>query len=317
MISELATESRLVLDAHLRPVVGSSFQPTGFANLGAAEFTRPGGRPALLVESVQSMANRLEDIGIDATTRSPVEFLGSVPWIAVRDPDGRLLTSSRLEPHRLASVYIRESKIDGTAGVDWIVERLGLRPKTPLDMPQIYRAVFELDPLCLLHGVFFSDRKFSGNPKIRRATTAVIEAHGVTPLVSGGLKRDDVQFTTSEHAGAEEGYGFVPFSRTEYVAEEIILSASLDLSQIRGYGLDTAATRLLELLAVWELGSLLERPLRLRTACDLQLESLVVRRPDRFTMPASADLESQIAAVLADVSFERPGERTAVWQPKV
>ncbi|MGC9222257.1 MAG: hypothetical protein ACP5H2_13125, partial [Solirubrobacteraceae bacterium] len=66
-----------------------------------------------------------------------------------------------------------------------------------------------------------------------------------------------------------------------------------------------------------ELGSLLERPLRLRTACDLQLESLVIRRPDRFTMPASADLESQITAVLSDVSFEHPGERTAVWQPKV
>ncbi len=316
MTSELATESRLVLDARLRPVVGSSFQPTGFANLGAAEFTRPGGQLALLVESVQSMANRLEDIGIDASTRSPVESLRSLPWIAVRDPEGRLLTSSRLEPHRLASVYIRESKIDGTAGVDWIVERLALRPKTPLDMREIYRAVFELDPLCLLHGVFFSDKKFSGNPKIRRATTAVIEAHGVAPVVSGGLKRDDVQFTTSEHAGAEEGYGFVPFSRTEYIAEEIILSASLDLSQIRGYGLDTAATRLLELLATWELASLLERPLRLRTACDLQLESLAIRRPDGYTMPASVDLESQLAAALADVSFERPGERTAVWQPK-
>ena len=316
MARELATESRLVLDAHLRPIVGSSFQPTGFANLGPAEFTRPGGQPALLVESVQSMANRLEDIGIDAGTRMPVESLQPLPWIAVRDADGKLLTSSRLEPHRLASVYVRESQIDGLAGVDWIVARLGLRPKAPLDMPEIYQSVFELDPFCLIHGVFFSDKKFSGNPKSRRATTAVIEAHGVTPVVSGGLKRDDVQFTASEHAGAEEGYGFVPFSRTEYVADEIILSASLDLNQIRGYGLGTAATRLLELLATWELASLLERPLRLRTACDLELESVSVRRPDGFAMPASSDLAAEIATTIAEVSFERAGERTAVWHAK-
>lgn len=316
MTPKLATESRLVLDAHLRPVVGSSFQPTGFANLGAAEFTRPGGQPALLVESVQSMTNRLEDIGTDGGTRMPVKLLQPLPWIAVRDPDGNLLTSSRLEPHRLASVYLRESEIDGAAGVDWIVARLGLRPKTPLTMPEIYRAVFELDPLCLIHGVFFSDKKFSGNPKIRRATTAVIEAHGVTPVVSGGLKRDDVQFTASAHAGAEEGYGFVPFSRTEYVADEIILSASLDLHQIRGYGLDAAATRLLELLATWELATLLERPLRLRTACDLELESVCVRRPGGFTMPTSAELESEITDSLAGVAFEHTGERTAVWHAK-
>lgn len=316
MIPEIATESRLVLDAHLRPIVGSSFQPTGFANLGAAEFTRPGGQPALLVESVQSMANRLEGVGIDAATRQPIELLADLPWIAVRDSNGKLLTSSRLEPHRLASVYVRESMIDGTLGVDWLVARLGLRPKTPLDMPQIYRTIFELDPLCLVHGVFFSDKKFSGNPKVRRAITTVIEAHGVAPVVSGGLKRDDVQFTASEHAGAEEGYGFVPFGRTEYVADEIVFGGSLDLHQIRGYGLDVAATRLLVLLAMWEVAALLERPLRLRTACDLELDSVSVRRPHGFSMPASVKIESEIADVIAEISFESTGERTAVWPSK-
>jgi CRISPR-associated protein Csb1 len=314
--SELAKASRLVLDARLRPIIGSSFQPTGFANLGAAEFTRPGGQPALLVESVQSMANRLEDVGLEPATREPIELLRGLPWIAVRDADGRLLTSSRLEPHRLASVYVREAKIDGTAGIDWLVAELGLHPKTPLDMPHIYGTVFELDPLCLIHGVFFSDKKFNGNPKVRRAVTAVIEAHGVAPVVSGGLKRDDVQFTASEGAGAEEGYGFVPFGRTEYVADEIVLSASVDLYQIRGYGLDALATRLLELLALWELAALLGGPLRLRTACDLELESLSVRRPEGFILPGAAELESEIAAAAAGIPFERGGERTAVWLGK-
>jgi CRISPR-associated protein Csb1 len=313
---ELAPGSRLVLDAELRPIVGSGFQPTGFANLGAAEFSRPGGEPALLVESVQSMANRLEDVGTDTATREPIELLRDLPWIAVRDPEGALLTSSRLEPHRLASVYVRDSTIEGAAGIDWLVARLGLRPKTPLSMPEIYRAVFELDPLCLVHGVFFSDKKFHGNPKIRRATTAVIEAHGVAPLVSGGLKRDDVQFKAGDGAGAEEGYGFVPFGRTEYVAERIVLTASVDLHQIRGYGLGEAQTRLIELLATWELASLLERPLRLRTACDLELVSTSVRRPEGFTLPSAEDLEAAVAEAIKAVSFEHPGERTAVWTPK-
>jgi CRISPR-associated protein Csb1 len=314
--AELPSGSRLVLDAELQPIIGSSFQPTGFANLGAAEFTRPGGQPALLVESVQSMANRLEEIGTDTARREPIELLRDLPWIAVRNPEGELLTSSRLEPHRLASVYVRESTIDGSAGVKWLVERLGLRPKTPLSMPDIYRAVFELDPLCLVHGVFFSDKKFDGNPKIRRAITAVIEAHGVAPLVSGGLKRDDVQFSASRGAGAEEGYGFVPFGRTEYVADEIVLSASVDLHQIRGYGLGEAETRLLELLALWELASLLEQPLRLRTACDLELVSTSVRRPEAFTLPSADALGAAVAEAIKAVSFEHAGERTAVWTPK-
>jgi len=314
--ADLPSGSRLVLDAELRPIVGSSFQPTGFANLGAAEFTRPGGRPALLVESVQSMANRLEEVGKDTASREPIELLRDLPWIAVRNAEGALLTSSRLEPHRLASVYVRESKIDGDSGTEWLVARLGVQPKTPLSMPNIYRAVFELDPLCLVHGVFFSDKKFHGNPKIRRAITAVIEAHGVAPLVSGGLKRDDVQFKSGEGAGAEEGYGFVPFGRTEYVAEEIVLSASVDLHQICGYGLGEAETRLLELLAVWELASLLEQPLRLRTACDLELVSTSVRRPEGFTLPSADALGAAVADAIKAISFEHPGERTAVWTPK-
>lgn len=314
MIDTLAIHPRLVVDAHLRPVVGSTFQPTGFANLGAAEFRRPGGPPSLLVESVQSMANHLEAVGFDAAVRTPIALLEELPWIGVHAAEGgERLTSSRQEPHRLASVYIREASIDGALGIEWVRERLGLRDRRPLNMPEIYRAVFGMDPLCLVHGVFFSDKKFPGNPKVRRAITAAIEAHDVAPAVSGGLKRDDVQFTAEKSAGqgAEEGYGFVPFGRTEYVAGDIVLTASIDLHQMRGYGLTPPETELLQLLAVWELVSLLDAPLRLRTACDLEVERISVRRPETFDLPSRAELEAAIAAV--DVGFETPGERTASW----
>src|SRR5690349_2242221 len=55
---------RLLLTVPLKVAQGARFQPTGFADLGAAEFVRPDGTsdgiPMLLVESAQSMANRLE-----------------------------------------------------------------------------------------------------------------------------------------------------------------------------------------------------------------------------------------------------------------
>ena len=312
MIDALSDASRLVVDARLRPVLGSTFQPTGFANLGAAEFRRPGQPPSLLVESVQSMANHFEALSFDAAAHQPIALLQDLPWIAVRATEGdEHLTSSREEPHRLAAAYVRHADIDGARGLDWLVARLGLRPRTPLDWRSIYAAVFELDPLCLIHGVFFSDKGFFGNPKVRRALSAVIEAHDVVPVVSGGLKRDDVQFTSAEGHGAEEGYGFVPFGRTEYTAHDIVLSASLDLTQLRGYGLDPAATRLLTLIAVWELSALLDGPLRLRTACDLEVQSVTVRRPDAFELPDRLELEAAISAT--QIAFDEPGARLARW----
>lgn len=314
MIAALDDEPRLIVDAKLRPVLGSTFQPTGFANLGAAEFTRPGCSPSLLVESVQSLTNHFEALGFDRAAGAPIALLETLPWIDVRSPDGaEHLTSSREEPHRLAAAYVNEAQIEDTKGIDWIVERLGLRPRKPTDWSGVYEAVFDLDPLCLLHGVFFSRPGHHGNPKVRRALSAVIEAHGVTPVHSGGLKRDDVQFTAAAGQRAEGGYGFVPFGRTEYAAEEIRFTAVLDLVQLRGYGLPSTACRLLVLLGLWEVAGLLGEPLRLRTACDLEVESVSVRRPASYSLPSRADLEVDIRETVAEVAFADPGARVVTW----
>src|SRR5579875_670414 len=53
---------RLLIEAKLKPLQGTRFQPTGFPNLGAATYQGPGGVDMLLVESAQSMANRLEAV---------------------------------------------------------------------------------------------------------------------------------------------------------------------------------------------------------------------------------------------------------------
>jgi CRISPR-associated protein Csb1 len=320
MIDSLSTAPRLVARAQLEPIAGSTFQPTGFPDLGAATFRRPNGTgdggTSLLVESVQSMTNHFEALGWDGPAQRPCAVLQALPYVEVVDGEGAFLTSSRLEPHRLASAYVREASVDSKPGKQWIGERLGLRKGRPLDWPEIYRAVFELDPLCLLHGVFFSDKDWHGNPKVRRALSAVVEAHDVQEAVSGGLKRDDVQFTSDRESGrgAEEGYGFVPFGRIEYVAGKIEMDAVLDLEQIRGYGLNEQATDLLTQVALWELQGLLARPLRLRTACDLAMTGVEVKRPEGFELPSGAELATAIAQTTID--FEQPGARQAMWAPK-
>ena len=302
MIDGLAGEARIVLKASYSPTVGSMFQPTGFPDLGAAEFDRPDANgnthKALLVESVQSLTNHLESTAWDRATDRPTQVIESLPYVEVRDKEGRgFLTSSRLDPHRLAGAYVRNSSLDGTGMVDVVTERLGLQKGVPVDWRGVYAGIFRLDPLCLVHGVFFSDPKWRdfGNPKVRRAVTAVMEAHDVRPVVSGGVKRDDVNPTKGERRTSTEGYGFVPFGRTEYTAERIELGVAVDIEQIRGYGLDDAETGLLLAVALWELRMLLDQPLRLRTACDLDLDGVEVRRPSGWELPSADDLASEIA----------------------
>ena len=301
MMDGLTGETRIVLKATYSPTVGSMFQPTGFPDLGAAEFERPDANGdthrALLVESVQSLANHLEGTAWDRAAERPAEVIEGLPYVEVRDKDGEgFLTSSRLEPHRLAGAYIRNSSLDGTGMIDVVTERLGLKG-VPVDWRGVYAGIFGLDPLCLVHGVFFSDPKWRdfGNPKVRRAVTAVMEAHDVRPVVSGGVKRDDVNPTMGESRTSAEGYGFVPFGRTEYTAERIELGVAVDVEQIRGYGLSDAETNLLLAVALWEIRALLDQPLRLRTACDLDLDRVEVRRPVDWELPSADDLAPEIA----------------------
>lgn len=315
MIDALAGETRIVLKASYSPTVGSMFQPTGFPDLGAAEFDRPGpdGRTtkALLVESVQSLTNHLESTAWDSANERPEAGIAGLPYVEVRASDGDgFLTSSRLDPHRLAGAYVRNSSLNGTGMVDVVIKRLGLQKGVPLDWRRAYEGIFQLDPMCLVHGVFFSDPKWKdfGNPKVRRAVTAVMEAHGVRPVVSGGVKRDDVNPTKGENRTSAEGYGFVPFGRTEYTAEEIELGVAVDIEQMRGYGLDDAKAGLLLAVALWELRTLLDRPLRLRTACDLDLDTIEVRRPSGWELPSADDLAGRIAD--SGVTFDTPVHST-------
>lgn len=312
------TAYRTVLEAELEPLAGSLFQPTGFPDLGAAEFKSASGNgtsesaDALLVESAQSMANWLEGTTWDSARADQVEELGVLPYIRIVSPDGTFLSSSRLEAHRLASAYVMDGKISGaddrTAdGRDWLAEQLGLVKGRPLDYRAVARACFRLDPVSLIHGVFFAQQKWPWQPRIARAVTGFIEASGVRAVVSGGVKRD-VVINEAKGGDTAKGYGTVPHHRVEYTADKITAYFTIDHEQFRSYGLSEPATALLEALADFEIGRLLGRGLRLRTRCDLGVTSVV-----RGGQPEAGEAAQRIAKFAADCADELGPVTTVVW----
>jgi CRISPR-associated protein Csb1 len=238
------------------------------------------------------MANRLEATAWDRAAHRPVELLDSLAYVRVHrmaNP-GEYLTSSREEAHRLASAFVRDSELDGMPMLNVIAGRLGLAKDTPLDFPRMAGEILRLDPFCLIHGVFFNQKEWFGQPRFPRAVSAVIEAYDVRQVISGGRKSDHVRHQLDKDdkgGGTSEGYGSVPFHRVEWTARQICAMFSVDVELIRSYGLGGDVTELLTTIALWEIRSMLSSGLRLRTACDLevtdgpkelpQLEELVTR----------------------------------------
>lgn len=300
--------SRQLFDVDLRPVNGSRFQPTGFPDIGAATFQRfdpeeGGWVDSLVIESAQSMANRLEGTAWDDATDEPNALFDGLPYVrVVHADDGEYLTSSRTEAHRLASAFVKDADLDGANMKTVLREKLGLRDDRPVAPRSIAKAIMALDPFCLVHGVFFAEKAdvWPGQPRIVRALSAQIEAIDVKPAHSGGVKRDHVRHGISDTGGSAEGYGSIPYHRTEWAARTIRSSFNLDLAQIRSYGLDDDATALLVAIARWEVATLLGQPLRLRTACDLEREpgDLVDRtgEPLPSTETLGAEVRSGITA---------------------
>ena len=85
------------------PLQGDRFQPTGFADIGPATYHAPNGTRMLLVESAQSMANRLERtiIGPDYQLIADLKGLSYVKAkLQVQGGDSSE-TNSLIEAHRI------------------------------------------------------------------------------------------------------------------------------------------------------------------------------------------------------------------------
>jgi len=306
---------RTTLTLPLAPVAGARFQPTGFPNLGAAVFQsfdtdRQEWVESVHVESPQSMANRFELTTWNTAERQPVDDFAQIPYVEVVDGNGEFLTSSRLEAHRLASAYVMEATLDGKKVEEVLPARLGLVSGKPLDSRALARAIFDLDPLSLVHGVFFARGSWSSQPRIARAVTSFIDADDVQVAASGGVKTDSVDTRSAGKGGSggsEAGYGMVPHLRTEYTARSITAYVTVDHEQLHAYGLGEDRTALLEAIIWYELAHFFsDEGMRLRTACDLKLT-------DHGELPRPEQARDDLAAAVAKLQGQLAPRTIVAW----
>ncbi len=343
-LETLGKEPRLLIQAQLEPVQGERFQPTGFPDLGPAFYQLHDRTPMLLVESAQSMANRLETVCWDESGQKLVDELTGMPYVSV-DLGTFGKTSTLQEFHRLNSPYIWQGNTDETgqrfregfsaeAGIIKMVKKSkGSKQKGEndekdvpgvLDIRKLARAAFKYDPNSVIHGLFLE--KVSGRLRLTRALTAFIEARNVSVVESGGVKFDRV-FPSPKGVGTEgmkldaaTGFGNVPFHRSEYTAEKIVAYFNLDLGLLRGYGLPEQATAFLVCLALFKIQRFLAEGLRLRTACDLiTVGPPTVNSPLSFQLPDETQLIPIVASSLQDCMeqglFAKPPVTRMMWKP--
>ena len=309
-LETLKTAPRLLLKAALKPLQGSRFQPTGFPDLGAATYDGPDGKKMLLVESAQSMANRLEAVCWNTVADDWMAPLKGLPLVKV-NRGGKPLTNSVLEAHRLNSPYILEGK-DQTF-FKTLQTELNVAEKGIVDLRKLSATLFKYDTNALLHGIFLAKKEIAGGrTRLPRALTAFIEAEGVNVAASGGVKNDSV----NPSGDTAKGFGNVPFHREEFTGT-IIAFFNLDLALIRGFGLGDDAESLLVAVSLWKIQRFLTDGLRLRTACDLEAHGeLVVQRPAAFKLPSIEDLEKALPGLIKAASkcFAEPAITTVNFE---
>lgn len=283
--------SRLLIEADLRPIQGSRFQPTGFPDLGAAVFD---GGTRLLVESPQSMANRLETVCWDPVNQDIIPPLKGLSYVRV-ETGGKYYTSTIVESHRLNSPYILESS-DKTF-FEALKKETAQLAVGPVKRGELAATILRYDANSLIHGLFLAKSDLAGGRlRIERALSAFIEAEGVQVAASGGVKLDQVD----PQGSAKEGFGNVPFQRDEYTASKITAYFNLDLRQISAYGLPEPATTLLIVLALFKIRALLDGNLRLRTACDLDVKSIRATRPGGYELASKTELEGALPGLISE-----------------
>lgn len=292
----LPASPRFLIAAPLRPLQGQRFQPTGFPDVGPGVFKGPDNREYLAVESHQSVANRLESACWNEESNDLVAPLQGLPYVKVLDGEGTFLTASVLEAHRLNSVYVEKS----TFFAD-LQKAIDFDKAKPYSRDKLVRAIAKFDPSCLLHGVFLES--IAGVLRLPRALSGFIESENIGRVQTGGVKNDRVQASSKDEEGgktAAEGFGNVPFHRTDFVAEKTTAYFNIDLDQIRGYRLGDDVNQLLFALVVFKVRKFLESGLRLRTFCDLEAVGEPVLRGG--TLPSLAEAEAALPGLIKKVA---------------
>ncbi len=280
---------RLLFNVPVEPIQGTRFQPTGFPDLGAATY-QAGDVDCLLVESAQSMANRLELQIWDEGRQELKDAFKGLPYIQVTK-DGNYLTSSLIEAHRINSPYILEGE---NKTIPDILAKEFPKEIGIVNKKRFYEIVAKYDLNALIHGVFISKSDYAGGRlRIPRALSAFIEATHINVAASGGVKNDSVD----PSGDTSKGFGNVPFHREEFTSGEMIAYFSIDLEQIYSYGLPEDVTNLIILISLYKIRSFIDGGMRLRTACDLKVKSDYNYHSENehsYVLPELSDLEKAV-----------------------
>ena len=297
VLDELLGQDRVLISAELHLANGSFFQPTGFPDIGACVYTDGAGQRRCLVESEQSMANRLEAVCMEAPGVWREPLAGHLPVIRVQNKKNRLLATNLTEAHRVASSYVLEGTVKETTLQEKIEKHLGLTGGTwPQDgREKLTQTVFALDPGAILHGFQFMQWEAVGL-RASRLLHARLEATLAEDgeVHYGLVKVDGIQPGLSSAPKSNKGQSIA--SKVRYVPRSIQATFEIDVLALRERSLvpasDTeaadvdsgnrAARRFLLALALWKIhGFLTNRPafdartgdtmgaLRLRADCSL------------------------------------------------
>lgn len=312
---------RLLIEAQLKPLQGSRFQPTGFPDLGPARYTAPDGVEMLLVESAQSVANRMEMACWDEAKHELIAELKGLPYIQIYDKQGNMVSNSVLEAHRINSEYIMKNckmakrengkltKTDEEFNSKF-ADEIDYKKDGMVSWDKFRKALLKYDINSLIHGCFLEE--IGGRLRIARLLSGFIEASNVNVVESGGVKNNIVQ---PELKGGE---GNVPFPRTEFSAEKITAYFNVDLALLRSYGLDEEAEQLFIALSLFKIRRFLSTGLRLRTACDLDAKATLVTKPADFTLPEESELLAECKSLIEKCSkkelFANPPVTEVLWK---
>ncbi len=174
------------------------------------------------------------------------------------------------------------------------------------------KAIFQVDPNSLVHGVFFPHLQ---GVKNRIPRTLSVRVRGINPeaVSLGGVKLERV---TASGGDAKKGASQVPYFRKLFAVERVEFRAAIDVHQIRqfGFGEGTQAVGLSEpqktlilALCLWKIRKFLTLPYRPRTACDLMPNEQLSANWSDF--PSLEDLEKQLPKLIKEAYQDVPEDQ--------
>lgn len=296
LVDQLYQEEYVLIRAFLKLKNGDFLQPTGFPDIGPCIYRGKDGRYHCLIESEQSMSNRLEAVCL----KSPgiwVDDLRGLPLITVTgETTEALLATNLTEPHRIASSYILESILEippYKLEIKKIFERMiGLQNGGaiwPLDRrADLENLVFALDPAALLHGFQFVQWKFVGLRQTRLIHARLEATLPADYDVHYGLvKFDAIEPDAMQRNQKHTNKGQTIAAKSRIVPKEITATFEIDVLGLKSLSLDEEKKKFLLGLGLWKIGAFLSdkpsfdprsretRPsLRLRADCHLECESI-------------------------------------------